>query len=1386
MNRLISAFLGLSVLFTQLGAMQPHVNSITLNLSNTPCTLPLQKVINHITRCQPIKDMVGATKIIGFHHYAYQEKQPYKTGTVSKITPLLWVYTQGDPDTFHTGYIIYKGITYSSPKTFFPCSWSVDQVIKYIQQQTNYHLLSTQTINPIQTTTTKKWFKFLLHDQKPSSVPLQVILEQNVASTTAKIITLYPCVTAPVILDSVLQALLYALAEKQKTALTQTHTETHKNLAPELFQAITENQTDKALALIASCADVNELNNDKQTALMLAAKNGNWNVIAALLEHNADIHAVDTKGNTALFYAVGSGDIYSVLALLDAQEINKPNTAGITPLIHAITSNNPEIVDTLLAYGADPNRIDNAGFTPLMHTIRVSFQSGNNLDYYAHSIALLLSYKANPNIQHGTNGSTVLMDAIQYGGDKAAEIVKLLLSAHADYHIKNNNQQTALTIAQNNRFTTIVSLLQNYITEQHTWIQDNQSNELMYALHTGNNYKAQQLLASSLVRTYVNAIDDTGNTALSMAISKNNQLLVTLLLDAGADTTIQVNGKTIYQHAQEHTKLSGVIKQRVEQCYTQAMAPVYAEQYKQKEQQNLIAAQKLAHKKNILSQFKQEADAGVLSTELLEQLKPLKNTKIKGWPLVLYAVKQKLPKVVEQLISLSIDMHATTDDGQSSFSIAWYNQDFAMLALLVRQNCLTTLQLQHIFDYALQHNITQLLTLTMQSNPALTLQALVTAIKNNNKANFDILVILASVSLTRSELETCILEAAKQPNCRYIIGLLALDHELYKCVNSVGQTPLVIAALADNVTNVVTLCKAGAQISDIQHLALPTRIEQLVNNMHERIKQQETLRTEQQKIIDLQAQGYTSLMLAAHFDDAQAIADDTSDGMSINNEGVTALIVAVQRLNNNAIDALLKKFKSLEFIDQKDTNGYPALLYAIVEGNIHAFKALVDRYCTYDYLTAIEKLQPAYKTALSITLTYKKKNAIFILRYLADVYQRLLQDYSDIFFKQPEHDLQAAFAKLPDNYMLKEHLRCQYYLRSKGKKLDTIAISKGFSLSELINSGVITADTIAQNGKKSAVFTHCCINSLEGLDNPIIQEALRDVEEINFGYNFITHITHKDIEHLAQLKNLKTLLFYQNQIETVSESLTSLTNLTWLDLSRNRLVTIPACIGNLTQLTKLELHHNRLEKLPSSLWTLPQLTQLQIDFNNLQNISSQLGKLKTLRILCLSHNPLESLPKALWSLHNLTCLSLGNLSLTALPLECSKLVNLNTLWLDNNKFKVFPKVLTTLVNLRLLSIERNQLDALPTTITELSSLEYLLLSANNFTLFPKSVCLMPKLVIVHLDNNGITYLPEIVTNQKLTYNLKNNLISAVPQTWDTLIKNQQLLLEGNPIKDLHE
>lgn len=127
-----------------------------------------------------------------------------------------------------------------------------------------------------------------------------------------------------------------------------------------------------ALDELLKTADVDSRDRDGRTPLMYAilAENADPRMIEYLLQHGADVHAVENHQRwTPLHFAARDQKAEIVKILLDhGGAVDSVDAFGNTPLWRCIKSSYPlclRVVDTLLAYGANPRRKNNYDSSPI-------------------------------------------------------------------------------------------------------------------------------------------------------------------------------------------------------------------------------------------------------------------------------------------------------------------------------------------------------------------------------------------------------------------------------------------------------------------------------------------------------------------------------------------------------------------------------------------------------------------------------------------------------------------------------------------------------------------------------------------------------------------------------------------------------------------------------------------------------------------------------------------------------------------------------------------------------------------------------------------------------------------------------------------------------------
>ncbi|RYG69605.1 hypothetical protein EON64_02285 [archaeon] len=206
---------------------------------------------------------------------------------------------------------------------------------------------------------------------------------------------------------------------------------------------------DTVIMLLELGAKINRRSTvEKVTALMLASREGYKSIVSVLIQKKADANMTDIYGWTALHFAASWGRrdtahilIVEGLANINARDLGKDKTGGITPLIVAAKGSHIEVMKVLLHYGADVNLPELIEHNTAIHCAAVL---GLN-----DVVRCLIEYNASINIQNEVLGHTALMLAAKFG---RGGVLIVLLNHLADLNILDKKGQTALEYANNYNF----------------------------------------------------------------------------------------------------------------------------------------------------------------------------------------------------------------------------------------------------------------------------------------------------------------------------------------------------------------------------------------------------------------------------------------------------------------------------------------------------------------------------------------------------------------------------------------------------------------------------------------------------------------------------------------------------------------------------------------------------------------------------------------------------------------------------------------------------------------------------------------------------------------------------------------------------------------------
>ena len=228
-----------------------------------------------------------------------------------------------------------------------------------------------------------------------------------------------------------------------------------------------------AQLLVVGGSEINEGNAFGTTPLIMAVHGGNPALLESLLEAGADVNG-NGPGHTALHAAVLRGNLAAVEVLLahgaDTEaEIEKPTPVrrqttdynfhdaliGSTPLWLAARFAEPEIMQALLAAGADPFTVNNVSYP--------AQRRGENYQAEEGDINLLMAAAGMGHRRLRLSWGTPERRAGQLDRsqeDLVREAVSIALQAGVGPNQSDANGQTALAFARERRYASVAALLE--------------------------------------------------------------------------------------------------------------------------------------------------------------------------------------------------------------------------------------------------------------------------------------------------------------------------------------------------------------------------------------------------------------------------------------------------------------------------------------------------------------------------------------------------------------------------------------------------------------------------------------------------------------------------------------------------------------------------------------------------------------------------------------------------------------------------------------------------------------------------------------------------------------------------------------------------------------
>ncbi len=317
-----------------------------------------------------------------------------------------------------------------------------------------------------------------------------------------------------------------------------------------LLNAIRANNIESVGLILNSENDVNAIDQNKKTALMIAAELGRKEVVEILLKKGANVSAEDKDGKTAYDLATDE-TVKNILQAVknhskpaanssSASQPSAPQENLGASLLQAVRKNDVNAVKSLLERKVDADTRDALGYTALMYAEHTEI------------VQLLIKHGADVNATFDYNQikQSVLMIASERG---RADIIEILAHAGANIAFRDLDNSTPLMYARNKES---VDLLVSLGVDVNATKLHRKITALMVASRNGNADAVQALVDHG---ANIDAKSNIGKTALMSAISANgtnDQEVIKTLIAAGANIDLQdAQGNTALMIATKSNKI---------------------------------------------------------------------------------------------------------------------------------------------------------------------------------------------------------------------------------------------------------------------------------------------------------------------------------------------------------------------------------------------------------------------------------------------------------------------------------------------------------------------------------------------------------------------------------------------------------------------------------------------------------------------------------------------------------------------------------------------------------------------------------------------------------------------------------------------------------------
>lgn len=383
--------------------------------------------------------------------------------------------------------------------------------------------------------------------------------------------------------DLILRHLIASEHNKKETAITVSLQDKqcvnaidrgNKKSYTALHIACKEGQVDVVRVLIRHKANVDKLTNaqnEKVTPLMLAAQKGHLDIVSLLIEHSAQVEMKDKKQRTALTHAVinGHANVTSYLLRLGANP-NSTDSSGNTLVHYAAAYGWYYCMKLLIEAGASLNLPNDWKITPLS----LAFMKGHMglVDFLVEQPDIDINVDIN-----NDSGMTLVMQALR------AKINSSMLERIHFLVVKQKSDCTKVDIMGNNAFHYLVlaEVREGELQSQMENDEDGSSNlddessddGMKMSANIKENAKEKQLFKEETQQEHDALIQEItkllldhgcdltvknkeGDSPFNLAVKEGCLLLVKMFLDAGCQLNLDVSqsGDNILHYLVSHTR----------------------------------------------------------------------------------------------------------------------------------------------------------------------------------------------------------------------------------------------------------------------------------------------------------------------------------------------------------------------------------------------------------------------------------------------------------------------------------------------------------------------------------------------------------------------------------------------------------------------------------------------------------------------------------------------------------------------------------------------------------------------------------------------------------------------------------------------------------------